>query len=358
MKQHVLERVRHLNALLVEREPMSSAPAPGLRPMRLARLVERAVSSMSIDLSGLRVLTEAATGADAVTPVIAALAGAVYVDAVTRLTRFRSVDQARDETIELADLLGVSDRIHALEVEELPGLVRRADVVTNSGHLRPIDAALIGLMKPSCVVPLEFETWDIDLRRKDVDLDVLRSRCIWHTGTNQRHPAVDTFSYLGTMAVRLLGDAGIAVYGSRLLVLCDNPFAPYLGRGLKSAGADLSITDRFDPGLLDPRPGRGGRGAQTPGSGSPRPRTARCTTRQGPWRGRRSILGRCGENRRRGARHPDGAARSSGSGSYGRVAVGGRAGTDCPPPGRWFEGGKRVAKGGLRTIGRGTRVPR
>ena len=259
--------------------------------MRLARLVERAVSSMSIDLSGLRVLTEAATGAYAVTPVIAALAGAVHVDAVTCSTRFGSADRARDETIELADLLGVGDRIQVLKVEELSGLVPRADVVTNSGHVRPIDAALIGLMKPSCVVPLMFETWEIDLGRKDVDLDGLRSRGIRHAGTNERHPAVDTFSYLGTMAVRLFGDAGIAVYGSRLLVLCDNPFDPYLGRGLKSAGADVSITDRFDPGLLDPRPGSGGRGAQTPGLGGPRPRPAPRTTRQCPWRGRRSISG-------------------------------------------------------------------
>ena len=56
----------------------------GLRPERLARLVRRAVETMSLDLAGATVLTEAATGAYVVTPVLAALGGAGVVNAVTR----------------------------------------------------------------------------------------------------------------------------------------------------------------------------------------------------------------------------------------------------------------------------------
>lgn len=205
---------------------------------------------MELDLTGLRVITEAATGAYAVTPVIAALAGASRVEAVTRTTRHGSVEEVGDQTLGLAELLGVADRVRIAPVEELPDLVPSADVVTNSGHVRPIDARLIELMQPTCVVPLMFEAWEIDLGRDDIDLDALRARNIRFSGTNERHPAVDVFSYLGPMAVRLLGDAAVSVYGSRLLVLCDNPFAPYLERGLTASGAEVTMADRFDPSLV------------------------------------------------------------------------------------------------------------
>jgi len=47
------------------------------------------------------------------------------------------------------------------------------------------------------------------------------------------------FSFLGAMSIKLLLDAGIAVYGSHLLLLCDNAFGPYIERGLRGAGASV-----------------------------------------------------------------------------------------------------------------------
>jgi hypothetical protein len=73
-------------------------------------------------------------------------------------------------------------------------------------------------------------------------LDACRRRGILVAGTNERHPAVDVFSYLGTMAVKLLLDAGVAVYGCRVLLCCDNPFEPYIREGLTRAGAAVEST--------------------------------------------------------------------------------------------------------------------
>jgi hypothetical protein len=191
---------------------------------------------MSLDLDGARVLTEAATGAYAVTPVLAALAGAARVTARTRSTRFGSTADVERETMALAHLLGVADRIEIRE-EITAEDVHGADIVTNSGHLRPIDAEMVASMHPGCVVPLMFEAWEIDLGRDDVDLDALRTQGIRYAGTNERHPAVDVFSYLGPMLVKLLNDAAVAVYDSRILLVCDNPFEPYLTDGLARSGA-------------------------------------------------------------------------------------------------------------------------
>jgi hypothetical protein len=65
-------------------------------------------------------------------------------------------------------------------------------------------------------------------------------------GTNERHPEVDVFSYHGVMAVKLLVDAGIAVYRSRVLVVCDNLFAPFLRAGLESAGAGVELVENLE----------------------------------------------------------------------------------------------------------------
>jgi hypothetical protein len=248
-----------MTATLV-RTPATPA-SPGLNPGRLVRLMREAVERCRLDLRGAVVLTEAATGAYAVTPVLAALAGADQVYAVTRSTRYGAADEVADRTAALAHLAGVDWTITVV-TEKRPELVAEADVVTNSGHVRPIDADMIGRMKPTAAVPLMYESWEF--RPADLDLAACRRRGVCVAGTNERHPAVDVFSYLGVMAVKLLHDAGVAVYRSRVLVLCDNPFAPFIEAGLRNAGAAVTVRDRlpehdgegdYDAVLVAARPG-------------------------------------------------------------------------------------------------------
>jgi len=203
-----------------------------------------AIDRCSLDLSDLVVFTEAASGAYIVTPVLAAMAGAKHVFAVTQSTRYGSVDEIREKTFELAALAGVTDRLEVV-AEKSAAALMQADVVTNSGHVRPIDSHMIACMKPTAVIPLMYETWE--LREGDIDLVACRERGVRLTGTNERHPAVDVFSFLGTMAVKLLLDAGVAVYSSRILLLCDNPFGPFIERGLASAHATV---ERVVPPLV------------------------------------------------------------------------------------------------------------
>lgn len=215
---------------------------PGLNHHRLVNLMAAAVDRCQLNLSGSVVLTEAASGAYVVTPVLAALGGADAVFALTRSTRHGTFAEIRDATLALGRLAGVERRIQVI-TEKSPEVVGQADVVTNSGHLRPIDAETIGWMKSTAVIPLMFEAWEF--RPGDLDLTAAQQRGIPVVGTNERHPAVDVFSFLGIMAVKLLLDAGVAVYGSRLLVLCDNPFAHFIERGLTAAGATVEVRASF-----------------------------------------------------------------------------------------------------------------
>jgi hypothetical protein len=221
---------------------------PGLNPRRLVRLLESAITRCRLDLDGLTVLTEAANGAYVVTPVLAAMAGAdVY--ALGLGNPYGSAEEIADVTGELARVAGVEDRIQ-LVYQKDPEYVSAADIITNSGQVRPIDAGVVSQMKSSAVVPLMYEDWEH--RPSDVDLDACRSRNITVAGTNERHPYVDVFSFLGPMAIKQLFDAGIAVRGSRIVLLCDNSFGPFVKQGLEQGGAEVTEAHHLTPDVLAP----------------------------------------------------------------------------------------------------------
>jgi hypothetical protein len=207
-----------------------------------------AIERCSLDLAGLTVLTEAASGPYVVTPVIAAMAGADVL-ALAEANPYSTAEEIRQVTIELAKLSGVMNRIELISSKE-PRYVGAADIITNSGQVRPIDMAMVSQMKPSAVVPLMYESWEY--RRSDVDLDACRARDILVAGTNEQHPDVDVFSFLGPMAMKQIQDAGIAVLGGRIILLCDNPFASFIMKYLSSGGAEVVHAHQLTSDILHP----------------------------------------------------------------------------------------------------------
>ena len=149
--------------------------------------MRRRTAVLDLDLSGMTVITEAATGAYAVTAVIAAMAGA-RVHAVARDTeRHGSFEDAVAATISLATKAGVVGRIEIAR-EPAPHRLATCDILTNSGHLRPISRAMIELMPRSAVIALMFEAWEF--RDADLDLAACRAHGIRIAAVNERHPAV------------------------------------------------------------------------------------------------------------------------------------------------------------------------
>lgn len=224
---------------------------PGFSPVRLRMLMKRALAETGLDLSGLTVLTEAATGAYAVTPVLAAMAGAKHVYAFAKPGRHGTVTDAKRATFEIAAPLGVVDRIEILE-KVSPEVLHSADIVTNSGHLRPLTAALIDQLRDDTVIALMFEAWEF--RREDLDIEACARRKIPVVGVNERHPAIDVFSFLGPLAVKQLHDCGLAVLGNSIGLLCDNDFLAPLHTGLASLGANVKTFDSVaavHPGAWD-----------------------------------------------------------------------------------------------------------
>ncbi|MBS3652127.1 hypothetical protein KEU06_26365 [Pseudaminobacter sp. 19-2017] len=206
--------------------------------------MRHAIDSTELDLSGLTVLTEAASGAYATTAVIAAMAGAEKVNAFVRPSRYGSVADVQSCVMQLASFVGVENQVTILE-DLREDALSRVDIVTNSGHLRPLSADLIDNLPDYAVIALMFEAWEF--RANDIDVDACRRRNIPIVGVNERHPAVDVFSFLGPLCVKQLHDCGFAGYRNRVALICDNDFGASLAHGLSAVGASIDVfTDAGD----------------------------------------------------------------------------------------------------------------
>ena len=188
---------------------------------RIEKLIGNAIDTYDLDLSGLTVFTEAASGNYVVTPLIAALAGANRVFAITRDSRYGKAADVRNFTLELAQRWGVGDRIEVVP-NKIPSILSQVDIVTNLGFVRPIDKTMIAHLKPTAVLPLMWETWEF--READLDLAECQRRGIMVLGTNERQVELDLFTYVGYLAVKLAFELEIEIYRSKVVVIGSGVF--------------------------------------------------------------------------------------------------------------------------------------
>lgn len=211
--------------------------------LRVHRLINDAIRTFSLDLNGLRILTEAATGYYALTPLIAALAGAERVYALTRDSCYGPATKVRDDTMELAHCWGVTDRIEVFCSRDDPR-IKDADIVTNLGFVRPLDANFLRRLKPTSVISMMWEAWEY--RPEDLDLGECRRLGIPVLGTNEHYPDLQTFGYIGLLALKLLFALDIEVYRCNIVILGSGEFCRITAATLQSEGARVIVAD---PGL-------------------------------------------------------------------------------------------------------------
>lgn len=220
-------------------------------PRNIKHKLIDAVERLNLDLQGKVVLTEAATGAYVVTPVIAAMAGA-KVYAFAKSSSYGTVEEVFDFTDELcSEFSGL--KINYID-QLLSTHLSEADLITNSGHLRPLNKEKLQHIKPGAVISLMYEAWEI--RMADIDAEYCRARKILIGATNERHPSVDVFNYLGDMALRLIFDAGACPYKNKFVLICNNDFGPYIAKVLSKICFQLGVIDlpknrsRYPQGIM------------------------------------------------------------------------------------------------------------
>ena len=183
---------------------------------------------------------QGATGYYRVTPVLAALAGADRVLAVARDTAFGTQRQARDQVLDLARQAGVD---HAIEVRFEPGrsVAHEADLVTNLGAVRPVDAAFADrLRSPRAAVSLMFGA--CDARPCDIDVAAVRAVGVPVAGVDEE--GIDLFRWTGQRIGWWLTELGIELHGARVVVWGDSPQAKRVEAWLGGAGCRVSRSRR------------------------------------------------------------------------------------------------------------------
>ncbi len=212
----------------------------------LALRIQSAIASIEPDLSGQTVLTEAASGPFMATAVAAAVAGASRVIACTKNSRWGTAVDIERDTLSLAEMLGVRDRVEIREVRGPLDLSGDAvDVVTNLGFIRPISRQLIAQLSSYAAIALMWEPWEF--RSEDIDVKACEDHGIPIIATNEHHPKVATFKSVGILAVKLLLERHFEVLNLNVLVVGSNPFGQACAELLGQMGARVV--------LMDPRQG-------------------------------------------------------------------------------------------------------
>lgn len=208
-------------------------------PHRVARLMREGTASLALDLRGLRVVTELGTGVYALTPALAALGGAAKVTAIAQDSEWGTVGEASQTLRAACDILGLSGSPIDIVTSRAAMAIPDADIVTNLGFVRPINHELLQCMKPTAVVPLMCESWEV--RPQDVDVRACRELGILVAGTNERHPSCDVFRFAGPLAGRMILDAGLELLDTTIVVLGSDDFAPVIENWLNSAGSKATV---------------------------------------------------------------------------------------------------------------------
>lgn len=202
--------------------------------------IKKQIDALSLNLSGKILLTEAATGPYIVTSIIGALAGA-KVYAYAKDSRYGSAKEVFDINRKILEDLDPVIDINFIDKLESK-VISKADIITNSGHLRPVNMDLLKHIKKGCVIPLMYESWE--LRDSDLDLKYCKDNGIPVGATNERHPDINVFSYLGNMAVRQIFDSGVCLYDNNFVLICNNQFGPYIAQTLGKLCKNLGVIDK------------------------------------------------------------------------------------------------------------------
>ena len=212
---------------------------------RALRLAERAIAAHRLDLSGLRVLTEAAVGYQRLTPVVAALAGADEVYAVGRDSVSASRRDAEAQTRWLAGVAGVQERIRFFPTR-LQAPLHKVDIVTDLPGVRPVDESIVRNLTTGAVVTLMRGTaaW----RTADVDVASCRRAGIPVAGLDE--DAVGLYRWTALTAVHGLLELGVEIAGATLAVAGDGPAYGHVVRALAQLGARILVATPDNAGRV------------------------------------------------------------------------------------------------------------
>jgi hypothetical protein len=206
------------------------------------KMMYKIIEEFDFNLCGKTVVTECASGPYQYNAVAVAAAGASEVYLVAKNSdQFGSAQDnlnnffqiLKDEKIDVQTYV-VNDNT----------FFNRVDIVTNSGHVRPIDANFLSRINNSCVISLMYEAWEF--RTTDIDLGAAEKRKDWITNVNESDVLISTFKYLGILVISELIKNQKLLLNNRILLIGEGPFVEGIKSVLKPLVGNLFCFNNFE----------------------------------------------------------------------------------------------------------------
>lgn len=184
-------------------------------------LCHKIIDKLNLDLNGLNILTEAASGYYSWNPILAAMAGAAKVVCLGRDSDFGRYEENKSKINEISKILNLDNKISIFNRDKKNINLKNINIVTNSGLLRPIDKTIIPELNNKAVIPLMWETWEF--RNTDIDILLAKSNQIPVIGTNEDFRELKMHQYNGYYMLKLLFDMKIEVYHNHIAIFGHRP---------------------------------------------------------------------------------------------------------------------------------------
>lgn len=196
---------------------------------RFYHLLKETKDQAKLDLSGGKIITEAASGYYTAPVLLAALAGAEVV-ALGKDSEYGSFAEIKNEIEQHAYTLKVSDKIKITDNRTDPNLIG-ADIITNHNFVRPIDHSLIEQVESHPAICYMFESWES--RSGDVDQEYCHNSNIPVYFSDEDTKFARLFPMSGLIALKMIMESGAALADDRVAVLSSDKFGPIIKGVLK-----------------------------------------------------------------------------------------------------------------------------
>jgi len=205
---------------------------------RAIKCIENTISELSLNLSGMSVLTEVGSGPYMLTPLIAAIGGADRVYSIGKDSRFGTADELYKTLREYTESIGVDDKVF-FSSKVTKEFAENSNIVTNLGFVRPINDSFLKFLPKDSMVSLMWEPWEF--RENDIDLNACKKRHIPVVATNERDPRLNIFKYVGLTVLKLLFESEIEVFKSKVLIVGSGEFLKETAEVLKDNRSNVHV---------------------------------------------------------------------------------------------------------------------
>jgi len=215
--------------------------------------IDKAIQDLQLKLGGLTILTEAASNIYFLAPVIALAAGAKKVYALSSTTKYSQFSDIAKGTYKIAEKLNLLDsRLEIINKKHFEKY-DEIDIVTNLGHVRPLDRTVLPKFRKGTIISYMCEAWEY--RRADLDLKLCQKYNLKVYGINEEHPLVNCFVETGLIGLKMIFDSKISLLNAKIAIVSRDKFGREILKSIRKFNQKVilidDLTKNFEKNLKD-----------------------------------------------------------------------------------------------------------